>query len=61
MQMEEKLNAKFTAYQYFLVIIFALVQFIIALDFMIIVPIGDLLMKKLNGNPAEFSLIVSSY
>lgn len=54
-------NTQFTAYQTFLIVVLSLLQFSIVLDFMIIAPLGDLLMKTLNVNPSQFSLIVSSY
>jgi predicted MFS family arabinose efflux permease len=59
--MEQQTNTKFTAYQTFLIVVLALLQFSVVLDFMIIAPLGDLLMKTLNVKPSQFSLIVSSY
>lgn len=51
----------FTGYQKFLVFTLALLQFTIILDFMIISPLGDTLMKSLSVNTSQFGLIVSSY
>lgn len=59
--MEQKTNTKFTTYQTFLIAVLALLQFSVVLDFMIIAPLGDILMKALSVKPAQFSLIVSSY
>ncbi|MEY2830467.1 MAG: hypothetical protein RIQ33_2325 [Bacteroidota bacterium] len=53
--------ASFTGYQLFLVIILALLQFTIVLDFMIISPLGDVLMKTLHISTSQFGFIVSSY
>ncbi|WP_216362589.1 MFS transporter [Bowmanella denitrificans] len=38
-----------------------MLQFTLVLDFMIIAPIGDALMKSLDINTAQFGLVVSSY
>ena len=51
----------FTAYQIFLVAILALLQFSVVLDFMIISPIGDYLIKALDMTPARFGTVVSAY
>lgn len=61
MSIIQQKNTQFTAYQTFLIVVLSLLQFSIVLDFMIIAPLGDLLMKTLNVNPSQFSLIVSSY
>ncbi|MFM2224809.1 MAG: hypothetical protein RJA07_1011 [Bacteroidota bacterium] len=60
MQQQEPLQ-KFTAYQKLLIAILALLQFTVILDFMIISPLGDILMKNLSISPSQFGLIVSSY
>ena len=51
----------FTSYQVFIIALLALLQFTIILDFMIISPLGDLLMKKLDLVPSQFGSIVSVY
>lgn len=51
----------FTRYQVFVVAILALLQFSIVLDFMIISPLGDLLMKSLHLTPSQFGSVVSAY
>lgn len=58
---QKKEVAKFTGYQILLITLLALLQFSIILDFMIISPLGDILMKTLSIKPSQFSLIVSSY
>lgn len=51
----------FTGYQKFLIAILALLQFTVILDFMVISPLGDILMKKLDMSTANFGLVVSGY
>ncbi len=60
MQKTENLP-NFTSYQKFVIAILALLQFTIVLDFMMISPLGDILMKSLEINPSEFGLVVASY
>ncbi|MCE3297180.1 MAG: transporter [Crocinitomicaceae bacterium] len=43
------------------VLILALTQFTVVLDFMVMNPIGDLLMKSMKISPAQFSVVVSVY
>jgi predicted MFS family arabinose efflux permease len=52
---------KFTSYQKFAIVILALLQFTVVLDFMILAPLGDVLMKSLDITPKQFSWILSSY
>ena len=51
----------FTGYQKLIIALIALLQFTVVLDFMILSPLGDFLMKSLNINPAQFGLVVSAY
>lgn len=51
----------FTAYQKFAVFILAITQFTVILDFMVMSPLGDMLMKSLDLKPAGFGLVVSAY
>lgn len=51
----------FTSYQKAVIFVLALLQFLVILDFMIIAPIGDLLMKSLAISTEQFGLVVSSY
>jgi predicted MFS family arabinose efflux permease len=51
----------FTAYQTTVILILALTQFSVVLDFMVMSPLGDLLIKDLKINPSEFGIVVSSY
>ncbi|MEZ4798979.1 MAG: MFS transporter [Flavobacteriales bacterium] len=60
--MKEKRPAlNFSGYQKFIVFILAFLQFTIVLDFMIISPLGDTLIKDLAIGTKEFGLVVSSY
>jgi len=51
----------FTPYQKLVVAILAFLQFTIILDFMILSPLGAILMPTLNISPAQFGLVVSAY
>ena len=51
----------FTPYQKFVVFILAMTQFSVILDFMIMSPLGDMLMKSLDMKPSQFGLAVSAY
>lgn len=52
---------KFTPYQWFVVIILALLQFTIILDFMVLSPLGAQLLEELDITTAQFGLVVSAY
>jgi predicted MFS family arabinose efflux permease len=51
----------FSRYQKFIVALLAMLQFTVVLDFMVISPLGDILMKSLNISTSQFGLVVSSY
>jgi len=51
----------FTRYQVFVIAILSIVQFSVILDFMVLSPLSDLLIKTLDINASEFSLVVSAY
>ena len=51
----------FTGYQQFIILILALLQFTIILDFMIISPLGDILLKTLGLSTSQFGSVVSAY
>ncbi len=52
---------EFTRYQIFVVAILALTQFTVVLDFMVMSPLGDMLMKSMSIKPSQFALAVSCY
>ncbi|HKO76867.1 MAG TPA: MFS transporter [Flavobacterium sp.] len=59
---EQKPNGTpFTGYQKFAVFILAITQFTVILDFMVMSPLGDILMKSLSLKPTHFGLVVSAY
>ncbi|MFA9187677.1 MFS transporter [Flavobacterium sp. FBOR7N2.3] len=51
----------FTSYQKFAVFILAITQFTVILDFMVMSPLGDILMKSMQLKPTHFGLVVSAY
>ncbi len=60
--MSDKNNhVPFTPYQIFVAVILTLLQFTIVLDFMILSPLGDILMKSLNISTKQFGSVVSAY
>ncbi|MBC3916420.1 MFS transporter [Undibacterium sp. CY18W] len=52
---------QFTGYQKFVLAILAFLQFTIILDFMIMSPLGAILMPALNITPSQFGVVVSAY
>ncbi|MGG9971571.1 MFS transporter [Ferruginibacter sp. SUN002] len=51
----------FTGYQKMAIAILALIQFAVVLDFMVLSPLGDVLMKSLDISPKQFGFTVSAY
>lgn len=51
----------FTRYQIFVIAILTILQFTIILDFMVLSPLGAILLKTLSISTAQFGLVVSSY
>lgn len=51
----------FTKYQVFVIAVLAFIQFTVILDFMVLSPLGALLMKELSINTAQFGMAVSAY
>ncbi len=54
-------SGTFTGYQKFMIVIIALLQFTVILDFMILSPLGDILMKSMNMSTSQFGSVVSAY
>lgn len=52
---------KFSRYQVFVIALLAFVQFTVVVDFMILSPLGALLMPKLSISPSQFGTVVSAY
>ncbi|MGC4103040.1 MFS transporter [Ferruginibacter sp.] len=61
MKKEKKDIIPLTGYQKFAIFILAITQFTVILDFMIMSPLGDMLMKSLSLKPANFGFAVSAY
>lgn len=54
-------NTRFTGYQKFVIAVLAFLQFTIILDFMILSPLGAIIMPALKISPTQFGLVVSVY
>lgn len=51
----------FSSYQKYIIVLLALLQFTVILDFMVLSPLGDILMKNLDMTTANFGFTVSAY
>jgi predicted MFS family arabinose efflux permease len=51
----------FSSYQKFVIFILAMTMFSVVLDFMVMSPMGDMLMKSLSLKPTQFGFAVSAY
>ncbi|WP_045463472.1 MFS transporter [Sporocytophaga myxococcoides] len=51
----------FTGYQVFMIAMLAILQFTVILDFMVLSPLGVILLKELNMKTSQFGLVVSGY
>ncbi len=61
MKKEKQAAIPFTGYQKFIILILAITMFTVVLDFMVMSPLGDILMKSLSIKPSHFGLAVSAY
>src|SRR6478736_7132610 len=61
MKQEKQKAVPFTSYQKFAILILAITMFTVVLDFMVMSPLGDILMKSLDIKPSHFGLVVSAY
>jgi predicted MFS family arabinose efflux permease len=52
---------KFTGYQVLAIILLALTQFTVVLDFMVMSPLGDMLIKSMGLTTSQFGFAVSAY
>ncbi len=57
----KKSSNRFTRYETFVIASLAFLQFAVILDFMIVAPLGALVMPALGISPRDFGLIVSAY
>jgi predicted MFS family arabinose efflux permease len=53
--------AKFSSYQVLVIVLLALTQFSVVLDFMVMSPLGDFLMKDMSLTTKQFGAVVSCY
>jgi predicted MFS family arabinose efflux permease len=58
---KEVAKIPFTPYQKLAIFILAATQFSVILDFMVMSPLGDMLMKSLSLKPTQFGFAVSAY
>ncbi len=61
MEQKKQATVPFTGYQKFAIFILAITMFTVVLDFMVMSPLGDILMKSLNLKPSHFGFAVSAY
>jgi predicted MFS family arabinose efflux permease len=54
-------KSKFSSYDKFVITILALTQFTVVLDFMVMSPLGDMLMKSMDLTTRQFGFSVSAY
>ncbi|MBL7702527.1 MAG: MFS transporter [Ferruginibacter sp.] len=54
-------KSKFTSYQVIIIILLALTLFTVMLDFMVMNPLGDMLMKSMELTTSQFGFAVSAY
>lgn len=54
-------KSKFSPYQVFVIVILAFTQFTVVLDFMVMSPLGDMLMKSMDLTTSQFGFAVSAY
>lgn len=59
--MPKKEPITFTGYQKFVIAVLATLQFTVVLDFMVLSPLGAILLKELSISTAQFGLVVSAY
>ena len=59
--MNNNTTTKFTKYQIFIIAILTILQFTLILDFMVLSPLGAILMEELSLQPNQFGLVVSAY
>jgi predicted MFS family arabinose efflux permease len=53
--------SKFSGYQIFIVVLLAVLQFTIILDFMVLSPLGAILIDEMDITTSQFSMVVSAY
>jgi predicted MFS family arabinose efflux permease len=59
--MTEQQKQTFTGYEKFIIALLAFLQFTVVLDFMVLSPLGYILLDKLSISTTQFGLVVSAY
>ncbi|WP_439558695.1 MFS transporter [Dyadobacter sp.] len=59
--MTEQKKPTFTGYEKFIIALLAFLQFTVVLDFMVLSPLGYILLEKLSITTSQFGLVVSAY
>ncbi|CAG5069232.1 Purine efflux pump PbuE [Dyadobacter sp. CECT 9623] len=59
--MSEQKTGAFTGYEKFIIALLAILQFTVVLDFMVLSPLGYILLDKLSISTSQFGLVVSAY
>ncbi|MFD1630974.1 MFS transporter [Pseudopedobacter beijingensis] len=59
--MQSTKNTPFTGYEKLVIFILAISQFTVILDFMVMSPLGDLLIKSMDIDASSFGIVVSAY
>ncbi len=54
-------SVTFGKYEVFIIAILAIMQFTVILDFMVLSPLGAIMMPELSIDPSQFGLVVSAY
>ncbi len=61
MEATTKQGKIFSGYEVFVIAVLTFLQFTVILDFMVLSPLGDVLMKELKLSPAQFGNVVAGY
>ena len=51
----------FTRYEVLMIVLMSILQFTVILDFMVLAPLGYIIMPALNITPAQFGMVVAAY
>jgi predicted MFS family arabinose efflux permease len=57
----KRIKVQFTSYEKFVIAILAIVQFTVILDFMVLSPLGAIVLEELSITTQQFALVVSAY
>ncbi len=61
MNKQKQQSTAFSGYQKFVIFLLAITQFTVVLDFMVMSPLGDIMMKTLHITAKQFGVAVSAY